>query len=100
MKLNKTKVAEPIDEINIEPVAIETEETVEFIEEPEVIFEPKDGIVSGCTSLYVRIAPHANGTPIDTLNAGSKVKIIGEEGDFWKLESPEGFSMKKFITLI
>lgn len=68
------------------------------IPEPEEpVFEKKTGVVVNCTSLYVRSAGHANATPIDTINLNDSVDIIGENGDFWQIEKPEGFVMKKFI---
>lgn len=112
MKINKKYTKEVNSElIEKEPIQ-ETETNVteysftedfkndlkSVFEEPE--FNPVDGVVSGCTSLYVRSAAHANAAPIDVINGGTIVKIIGEEGDFWKLEKPEGFSMKKFIKIV
>lgn len=73
------------------------EEPIPEPEEP--VFEKKTGVVVNCTSLYVRSAGHANATPIDTINLNDSVDIIGEDRDFWQIEKPEGFVMKKFIKV-
>lgn len=111
MRLNKDKkeieIKSPTEEFNkleIGKAFVEgfeegiKEGAAELAEAP--IFEPKTGIVTGCNSLYVRSAPHSNASPVDVINGGTTVKIIGEEGDFWQLEKPEGFSMKKFIKVV
>lgn len=102
MRLNKDKkeINSPIenfDELESEKGISEGFEE-DILEEPK--FEEKTGIVMGCNSLYVRSAAHSNASPIDVINGGTTVKIIGEEGDFWKLEKPEGYSMKKFIKVV
>lgn len=100
MKLNKRNY-ETVEE-TVEPVINE-----EKVEEPEVPQEPEfvkmDGKVINCTSLYVRMHPHSNGTPITTIDAGTTVEIIEEENDFWNVklsDGTEGFCMKKFIKII
>lgn len=88
-----------------EPVLTEVEEPV--IEETtipeEPAFEEHKGIVVGCTSLYVRMAPHSNGTPIMTIDAGTIVDVIGEANDFWNVkvsDGTDGYCMKKFIKIV
>lgn len=109
MKLNKNRNTEIVDDVIVPEMneSHKIEETFiggfeeEIKDEPdESTFEPKTGIVVNCNSLYVRSAAHSNASPIDVINGGTTIKIIGEDGDFWQLEKPEGFSMKKFIKVV
>jgi len=102
MKLNKINTPKDFSKEMNESIIDGFEECIkeEPIPEPEEpVFEKKTGVVVNCTSLYVRSAGHANTTPIDTINLNDSVDIIGENGDFWQIEKPEGFVMKKFIKV-
>lgn len=105
MKLNKYNTtkdfAKDMGKSIVEGFEEGVKETPVTEQEPEeIIFEKKTGKVHDCTSLYVRSAAHSNATPVDTLNFNDTIDIIGEDGDFWQIENPEGFVMKKYIKII
>ncbi len=53
------------------------------------------------TSLNVRKEPSAESEKVTSLNNGTRVEIIGESGEWYKIryESHEGYVKKEFITL-
>lgn len=56
---------------------------------------PKVGTVANCSLLNLREAPSTSSNVIRCLIVGTKVDILGEDGDFYKIS--EGFVMKQFI---
>lgn len=86
-------------------------EKEEKIEDPVVeekkVEEPKKenkvirGKVTGGLSLNVRNQPSTMGQIVNTLKDGEKVVIVDESyADWYKIQSPEGFVMRKFIEKI
>lgn len=95
------------DKVKAETVAADViEETVvtEAIVEKTTKPEPpktKFGVVTGCIKLNMRVAPKTNAQIRGTLDAGTTVTILGEEGAFYKIGNPENpdYCMKKYITV-
>ncbi len=85
--------------------SIETPVTEEVVEEkiPEIKEEVKEekkpsfiGTVIGGASLNVRKNP--NGDIITSIKEGTQIVIVDESNtDWYKIESPEGYVMKKFV---
>ena len=106
---NKVDDADNTKENFVEPAPVEVKEEdtipVEKLEEPIKKEEPKpkkvkkkDGMVIGSLSLNIRKEP--NGEIIGSAKPGSKVVIIDEVNDWYKIEDPaNGFVMKKFIEV-
>lgn len=89
-------------EKKIEPV-IKEEVKEEIKEEPKVEEKPVivRGKVIGGLSLNVRQQPTTAGAIVDTIKNGGKVVIVDESyADWYKIQSPEGFVMRKFIEKI
>ena len=86
----------------------EKEEKIEEpVKEEKKVEEPKKenkvirGKVTGGLSLNVRNQPSTMGTIVNTLKDGEKVVIVDESyADWYKIQSPEGFVMRKFIEKI
>ena len=86
----------------------EKEEKIEeSVKEEKKVEEPKKenkvirGKVTGGLSLNVRNQPSTMGQIISSLKDGDKVIIVDESyADWYKIQSPEGFVMRKFIEKI
>lgn len=86
----------------------EKEEKIEEpVKEEKKVEEPKKenkvirGKVTGGLSLNVRNQPSTMGQIVNTLKDGEKVVIVDESyADWYKIQSPEGFVMRKFIEKI
>lgn len=85
-----------------EPKATETPDTIpeEKFETPKKseapLTKPFMGTVTGGLGLNVRNAP--DGQIIAVLPEGAQVKILdNSNSDWYKIETPDGFVMKKFI---
>ena len=95
----KKKEAAPAEEPVVE--SAEAEVVEEIAEEPKVAEDipatkPFMGSVTGGLNLNVRRTP--NGEIISVLSEGAKVRILDDSNpDWYKIESPEGFVMKKYI---
>lgn len=89
----------PIEEAKEEKIPELTAE-VEVIKE-DVKKEVKKQSITGTViggSLNVRTAP--NGDIISSIKDGTKVVIVDESNPEWfKIESPEGYVMKKFVRI-
>ena len=83
------KIEEPVkEEVKVE----------EPVEKKLVIVRGK---VTGGLSLNVRNQPSTMGQIISSLKDGDKVIIVDESyADWYKIQSPEGFVMRKFIEKI
>ena len=69
-------------------------------EEKKASEDPKIGKVIGGLSLNVRNQPSTDGEVIAIVKNGEQVVIVDELNDEWyKIDSPEGYVMKKFIEL-
>lgn len=86
----------------------EKEELVEEIKEEEKVEEPVKkenpvmrGKVIGGLSLNVRQQPSTSGAIVSSLKDGEKIVIVDDSyADWYKIKSPEGFVMRKFIEKI
>lgn len=86
----------------------EKEEKIEEpVKEEKKVEEPKKenkvirGKVTGGLSLNVRNQPSTMGQIVNTLKDGEKVVIVDESyADWYKIQFPEGFVMRKFIEKI
>jgi uncharacterized protein YgiM (DUF1202 family) len=81
---------------NVEPVKVKEEEVKPVVEEkkPTVYV----GTVTGGLNLNVRKQP--NGEVVASLKDGEKVMIKDDSNpDWYKIDSPEGYVMKKFIKV-
>lgn len=93
------KEAAPAEEPIVESAKAEPE--VEIPEEPKVAEEipatkPFMGIVTGGLNLNVRRIP--GGEIIAVIPEGAQVRVLDDSEDGWyRIESPKGFVMKKFI---
>lgn len=71
------------------------------VEEPKKENKVIRGKVTGGLSLNVRNQPSTMGQIVNTLKDGEKVVIVDESyADWYKIQSPEGFVMRKFIEKI
>ena len=103
------KAKEDVKNEVVETSSLEIEQTTNevepTIEEPIVEKKPekkaKKGVVTGCSKLNMRIAPNATATIRGTLDQGTTVIILGEEGEFYKIGNPENpdYCMKKYISV-
>ena len=82
------------EEVETTTLDVEPEAPVEVIEEPKV----KTGIVTGCKKLNVRKEPKTDGEVYRTIDVDTKVEIVDEEGDFYKIGEGE-YCMKNFISV-
>ena len=83
------KIEEPVKE------EVKVEEPVE--KKPVIV----RGKVTGGLSLNVRQQPSTAGTIVSSLKDGEKVISVDESyADWYKIQSPEGFVMRKFIEKI
>lgn len=88
---------EEMEEVKIEEPVKEEKK----IEEPKVEKPVIRGKVIGGLSLNVRQQPSTAGTIVNSLKNGEKVVIVDESyADWYKIQSPEGFVMRKFIEKI
>lgn len=93
-------IVETVEEAVTEPVE---ETVVEQPKEPEK--KVKIGVVCDCVKLNVRSNPHLNAHIELTIDKGTEVEIVGEEGDFYSVrkgtvtEGFNGWCMKKFIKI-
>ena len=86
----------------------EREEPVVEIKEEKKAEEPVKkekpvirGKVIGGLSLNVRQQPSTAGTIVGSLKDGEKVVIVDDSyADWYKIQSPEGFVMRKFVEKI
>ena len=99
MYKSKSYDEKEIPVVKEEPAVEETAEAVGVKPEPvkEKKAEKKIGTVIGGLRLNVRTQP--NGDVVDSLQDGSKVTIVKEIDDWYEIESPKGFVMKKFISI-
>ena len=81
--------------------------TVEVVEEiPEVVVpESKEGMVTDCVKLNVRLEPNSDADVVGQINASTKLEVYENESteDFYKIcthSGVEGYCMKKFITIL
>lgn len=80
----------------------ETQEEVTQTEEPqqnETTLEVKKGYINADMSVNVRETASTSATVLITLNPNTEVTIIGEEGDFYKIEYKEykGYVAKRLV---
>ena len=88
----------PEKEEKIEEPVVEEKKVEEPVEKKPVIVRGK---VIGGLSLNVRNQPSTMGQIISSLKDGDKVIIVDESyADWYKIQSPEGFVMRKFIEKI
>ena len=89
-----SKVA-PAEEPVVEPAEAElkVEASEEVKETP--ITKPFMGVVTGGLNLNVRKSP--NGEIIAVIPEGAQVRVLEDLDGWYKIESPKGFVMKKFI---
>lgn len=81
--------------LDVEPEEPEAPEIpVEVVDEPKA----KTGVVTGCKKLNVRQEPKADAEVSRIIDANTKVDIIDEAGDFYKIGEGE-YCMKNFITI-
>lgn len=94
--------AAPAEEPIVESAEAETKEVPEekVVEKKETaITKPFMGIVTGGFSLNVRKTP--NGEIVTTIPEGANVRVLDNSNDGWyKIESPSGFVMKKYIKKV
>ena len=100
----KSEDLEPVTEAE-EVEKVEEEVKPEPVSAPVVkeqkIEELKKGRVIGAANLNVRDKASTNGKIVDQLRPGQGVLIKKEENEEWyKIQSPDGFVMKKFIELV
>lgn len=92
------------EEIKTPPVKEEVKEDVKI--EEKKFEEPKKtslirGKVIGGLSLNVRKQPSTVGEIVSSLKDGEKVIIVDDSyADWYKIQSPEGFVMSKFVEKI
>lgn len=94
----KKKDAAPAEEPVVDEAKASIDEPVKESVEPEEIpmTKPFMGTVIGGLSLNVRKTP--NGEIIGALAEGAQVKVLEiANADWYKIESPEGYVMKRFI---
>lgn len=82
----------------VEEVAVE----VPVMDTPEPAKKPakakkKTGKVFNCSLLNVRESATTSSKIVDTLNPDAVVEILGEEGNFYKIN--KGFVMKDYIEV-
>lgn len=84
--------ATPVEEPVVEEEVVEEK----VVEEPKVK-RPFMATVVGGLSLNVRKSP--NGDIIATVPEGAQIRVLEqtEDSNWYKIESPEGFVMKKFV---
>lgn len=91
--------AAPAEEPVVE--SAEAEPEVEAAKEPEVAKEipamkPFMGVVTGGLNLNVRRTP--NGEIVAVIPEGAQVRVLDDSEEGWyRIESPKGFVMSKFI---
>ena len=85
----------------VEETVTETEPVIEKKPEKKPEKKVKKGIVVDCTKLNMRVAPKVDAKIRGTLDRGTTVIILGEEGDFYKIGNPENpdYCMKKYISV-
>lgn len=95
-KIEAAPAEEPVVEsAEAEPKAKTTKKSKVAEEIPAM--KPFMGIVAGGLNLNVRRTP--NGEIIAVIPEGAQVRVIDEPEDGWyKIESPKGFVMKKYIN--
>ena len=82
---------------------VELKEEIPEEKEEDVVKEEKKatsitGTVIGGASLNVRNKP--NGDVINSIKEGTNITIVDESNPEWfKIESPEGYVMKKFVRI-
>ena len=99
------KYEEPVEEkVEIPEKKEEIKETIEKKEEKKVE-EPKKktlirGTVTGGLSLNVRKQPSTAGEIVGSLKDGANVIIVDDSyADWYKIMTPEGFVMRKFVQV-
>ena len=103
--VKKEDIQESLDPVveTVEAAEPVVEAVAEAPKEPEK--KVKIGVVCDCVKLNVRTNPHPNAHIELTINKGTEVEIVGEEGDFYSIRkgtTTEGFNgwcMKKFIKI-
>lgn len=95
------------DEMEDVKIPSREEKVEETIKEEKKVEEPKKetsiirGKVVGGLSLNVRKQPSAVGEIVSSLKDGEKVVIVDDSyADWYKIMSPEGFVMRKFVQII
>ena len=105
MKRNYNKMYEenleaaPVEEPVVESAKAEVEETPKKskkVADDIPATKPYMGTVTGGLNLNVRKTP--NGEVVHVIPEGAQVRVLDDsDRDWYKIESPEGFVMKKFI---
>ena len=92
----EVKEAAPAEEPTIESAEAEPKiETAEVVKEIPAT-KPFMGMVTGGLNLNVRKTP--NGEIVAVIPEGAQVRVLDDSEDGWyRIESPKGFVMKKFI---
>lgn len=81
-----------------EDVKIEEKKAEEPVKKEKPVIRGK---VIGGLSLNVRQQPSTAGTIVGSLKDGEKVVIVDDSyADWYKIQSPEGFVMRKFVEKI
>lgn len=101
----KSEDLEPVTEAEVEVEKEEEEVKSEPVSAPVVkeqkVEELKKGRVIGAANLNVRDKASTSGKIVDQLRPGQGVLVKKEENEEWyKIQSPDGFVMKKFIELV
>ena len=87
--------AAPAEEPVVESAKAEPEVEIAEIAEEIPATKPFMGIVTGGLNLNVRRMP--NGEIVAVIPEGAQVRVLDESDGWYKIESPKGFVMKKFI---
>lgn len=103
-KRRDNEILEPLNEFVQQPA-----EVAPVVDEPVVDVAPEpvavEGVVEGCTQMYVRSEASTDSEPMGIIKAGTKVKIYEADStrDFYSVCTEtglEGFCMKKFIAVL
>ncbi len=100
----KRVISEEKEEVHEVPKTLEPEVIPAEVEVPKVekVVEKrefKEGKVVGGSNLNVREKP--NGNIVNKIPSGKKVVILdSSDADWYKIQDPEGYVMKKFIELV
>lgn len=88
------------EEIKTPPVKEEVKIEEKKVEEPKTTSLIRGKVIGGL-SLNVRKQPSTVGEIVSSLKDGEKVIIVDDSyADWYKIQSPEGFVMRKFVEKI
>lgn len=99
------KKYDEVEDVKI-PSSEEKKETIKEEKEEKKVEEPRKtslirGKVIGGLSLNVRRQPSTAGEIIGSLKDGDKVVIVDDSyADWYKIMTPEGFVMSKYVQII